>query len=56
MILYSPYLAYTLPSPRRVERGDMPHYFVGPPAGHVFEKIRGLVQAHCAPESLHRVL
>jgi class 3 adenylate cyclase len=56
LILYSPYLAYTRPSPVQVERGDMPHYLVSAPAGQVFEKIRGLVQSYCAPETLHRVL
>nr|MDT0665631.1 hypothetical protein [Micromonospora sp. DSM 115978] len=56
MILYSPYFAYSLPSPRRIERGDMPHYFIGSHAGPVFVKIRNLVDAYRDPESLQRLL
>lgn len=56
LILYSPYLAYTLPAAGRLERGDMPHYLVTAGAQRHFRRMGGLVAACRVPETLHRIV
>ncbi|MBL1098894.1 hypothetical protein JK363_19940 [Streptomyces sp. 205] len=55
LILYSSYLMGASPY-GVIERGDMPHYLIGPAAGRVFTRIRELTEARSGTGRVERVL
>ncbi|AJZ83679.1 hypothetical protein ACFV27_04675 [Streptomyces antimycoticus] len=55
LILYSSYLMGTSRY-GVIERGDMPHYLIGPAAGRVFTRIRQLAEARASEGQAQRVL
>ncbi|WP_069867331.1 hypothetical protein [Streptomyces malaysiensis] len=55
LILYSSYLMGT-GRYGVIERGDMPHYLIGPAAGRVFTRIRQLAEARVSAGQAQRVL
>lgn len=56
LILYSPYVGYTMPAANRLTRADMPNHLVTNAAGPLYSRIRDLLLGCTAPEALHRVL
>ncbi|GLV75820.1 nucleotidyl cyclase domain-containing protein [Streptomyces hygroscopicus] len=55
LILYCSYLTGT-GRYGVIERGDMPHYLIGPAAGRVFARIRELAEARASAGRVQRVL
>ncbi|MFD0447674.1 hypothetical protein ACFQ10_43545 [Streptomyces indonesiensis] len=55
LILYSSYLMGTSRY-GVIERGDMPHYLIGPAAGRVYTRIRQLAEARVSEGQAQRVL
>ncbi|MCQ8190333.1 hypothetical protein [Streptomyces rugosispiralis] len=55
LILYSSYLLGTSRY-GVIERGDMPHYLIGPAAGRVYTRIRQLAEARASEGQAQRVL
>jgi class 3 adenylate cyclase len=55
MILISPYLTAPEPSGYQIELSELPHYLVGPQAGHLFDNLRTLIRTF-AEQDVTRVL